>query len=76
MVTNGRRGCNATASGSKVVLPQARPYPKALPSLADSGYKSAGADVLAPIRKPARWSSKSTSNPERADARPIERVGR
>ena len=54
VVTYDRRGCNATASGSKVVLPQARPYLKALPFLADSGYKGAGADVLVPVRKPAR----------------------
>ena len=40
VVTCDRRGCNATATGSKVVLPQARPYPKALPFLADSGYRA------------------------------------
>ena len=34
--------------------PQARPYLKALPFLADSGYKGAGAGVLMPVRKPAR----------------------
>jgi hypothetical protein len=36
VVTYDRRGCNAT-SGRKVVLPQARPYLKALLFLADSG---------------------------------------
>lgn len=51
VVTYDRRGYNATASGSKVVLPQARPYLKALPFLADSGYKGAGAGVLVPVEK-------------------------
>jgi hypothetical protein len=53
-VTCDRRGYNATASGGKAVLPQARPYLKALPFLAGSGYKGAGAGVLGPVRKPAR----------------------
>jgi hypothetical protein len=38
----------------ELVLPQARPYLKDLPFLADSGYEGAGADVLVPVRKPAR----------------------
>ena len=38
----------------ELVLPQARPYLKNLPFLADSGYEGAGADVLVPARKPAR----------------------
>ena len=36
------------------VLPEARPYLKDLPFLADSGYEAAGAGVLVPVRKPAR----------------------
>ena len=38
----------------ELVLPQARPYLKDLPFLADSGYEGAGAGVLVPVRKPAR----------------------
>ena len=38
----------------ELVLPQARPYLKHLPFLADSGYEGAGAGVLVPVRKPAR----------------------
>ena len=38
----------------ELVLPQARPYLKKLPILADSGYEGAGAGVLVPVRKPAR----------------------
>jgi DDE superfamily endonuclease len=37
-----------------LVLPQARPYLKDLPILADSGYEGAGAGVLVPVRKPRR----------------------
>ena len=37
-----------------LVLPQARPYLKDLPFLADSGYEGASAGVLVPVRKPAR----------------------
>jgi hypothetical protein len=36
------------------VLPQARPYLKDLPLLADSGYEGAGAGVHVPVKKPAR----------------------
>ncbi len=35
------------------VLPQARPYLKDLPFLADSGYEGAGAGVHVPVKKPA-----------------------
>jgi hypothetical protein len=35
------------------VLPQARPYLKDLPMLADSGYEGAGAGVYVPVKKPA-----------------------
>jgi hypothetical protein len=38
----------------ELVLPEARPYLKDLPVLADSGYEGAGAGVLVPVRKPAR----------------------
>jgi hypothetical protein len=38
----------------ELVLPQARPYLKDLPLLADSGYEGAGAGVLVPVKKPAR----------------------
>jgi DDE superfamily endonuclease len=38
----------------ELVLPQARPYLKDLPFLADSGYEGAGAGVHVPVRKPAR----------------------
>ena len=38
----------------ELVLPQARPYLKDLPFLADSGYEGAGAGVLVPVKKPAR----------------------
>ena len=37
-----------------LVLPQARPYLKDLPFLADSGYEGAGAGVLVPVKKPAK----------------------
>jgi DDE superfamily endonuclease len=36
----------------ELVLPQARPYLKDMPILADSGYEGAGADVLTPVKKP------------------------
>ena len=36
------------------MLPEARPYLKDLPFLADSGYEGAGAGVLVPVKKPAR----------------------
>ena len=38
----------------ELVLPQARPYLKDLPFLADSGYEGSGAGVLVPVRKPRR----------------------
>ena len=38
----------------ELVLPEARPYLKDLPFLADSGYEGAGAGVLVPVKKPAR----------------------
>jgi hypothetical protein len=38
----------------ELVLPQARPYLRKLPFLADSGYEGAGAGVHVPVRKPAR----------------------
>jgi hypothetical protein len=38
----------------ELVLPGARPYLKALPILADSGYEGAGAGVHVPVKKPAR----------------------
>ena len=37
-----------------LVLPQARPYLKDLPFLADSGYEGAGRGVHVPVKKPAR----------------------
>ena len=37
-----------------LVLPEARPYRKDLPILADSGYEGAGAGVLVPVKKPRR----------------------
>jgi len=36
----------------QLVLPEARPYLKTLPILADSGYEGAGAGVLVPVKKP------------------------
>jgi hypothetical protein len=38
----------------ELVLPEARPYLKDLPILADSGFEGAGAGVLVPVKKPAR----------------------
>jgi DDE superfamily endonuclease len=38
----------------ELVLPEARPYLKDLPILADSGYQGAGAGVHVPVKKPAR----------------------
>jgi hypothetical protein len=38
----------------ELVFPEARPYLKTLPFLADSGYEGAGTGVLVPVRKPAR----------------------
>jgi hypothetical protein len=36
----------------QLVLPEARPYLKRVPILADSGYEGAGAGVLTPVKKP------------------------
>ncbi len=38
----------------ELVLPEARPYLKDLPFLADSGFEGAGAGALVPVKKPAR----------------------
>jgi len=38
----------------ELVLPQARPYLRKLPILADSGYEGAGAGVHVPVKKPRR----------------------
>ena len=38
----------------ELVLPEARPYLKDLPILADSGYEGVGAGVHVPVKKPAR----------------------
>jgi hypothetical protein len=38
----------------ELVLPEARPYLKDLPVLADSGYEGAGAGVHVPVKKPRR----------------------
>jgi hypothetical protein len=38
----------------ELVLPEARPYLKDLPILADSGYEGAGARVHVPVKRPAR----------------------
>ena len=38
----------------ELVLPQASPYLKDLPLLADSGFEGAGAGVLVPVKRPAR----------------------
>ena len=38
----------------ELVLPEARPYLKDLPFLADSGYEGAGAGVHVPVKKPTR----------------------
>jgi len=38
----------------ELVLPEARPYLKDLPILADSGYEGAGAGVYVPVKKPRR----------------------
>jgi len=37
----------------ELVLPEARPYLRELPFLADSGYEGAGAGVLVPVKRPA-----------------------
>ena len=38
----------------ELVFPEARPYLRELPFLADSGYEGAGAGVHVPVKKPAR----------------------
>ncbi len=38
----------------ELVLPEARPYLKDLPILADSGFEGAGAGVHVPVKKPRR----------------------
>jgi hypothetical protein len=38
----------------ELVLPEARPFLKDLPILADSGYEGAGVGVLVPVKKPVR----------------------
>ena len=48
----------------KHVLPQARPYLKDLPLLADSGYEGARAGVHVPVRKPARGELDPGHEPE------------
>ena len=45
--------CDLTAA-RELVLPEARPYLKDLPVLADSGYEGAGAGVHVPAGKPSR----------------------
>jgi hypothetical protein len=47
----------------ELVLPQARPYLKDLPFLADSGYEGAGAGVQVPVKKPPGANSISTRKP-------------
>lgn len=42
------------SAARELVLPEARPYLKDLPILADSGYEGAGAGVHVPVKKPAR----------------------
>jgi hypothetical protein len=42
------------AAARELVLPEARPYLRELPFLADSGYEGAGAGVLVPVKRPAR----------------------
>jgi hypothetical protein len=41
-------------AASELVLPEARPYLKVLPILADSGYEGAGAGVHVPVKRQAR----------------------
>jgi hypothetical protein len=47
----------------ELVLPQARPYLKDLPFLADSGYEGAGAGVHVPVGKPARGELDTDTKP-------------
>ena len=55
----------------ELVLPEARPYLKDLPILADSGYEGAGAGVHVPVKKPAGAGTRHRhENPQRAAAIP------
>jgi hypothetical protein len=45
---------NDLTAARELVLPEARPYLKDLPILADSGFEGAGAGVHVPVRKPRR----------------------
>jgi hypothetical protein len=54
----------------ELVLPEARPYLKDLPVLADSGYEGAGAGVLVPVKSPPRRTRCQHENPQRAAALP------
>ena len=55
----------------ELVLPEARPYLKDLPILADSGYEGAGAGVHVPVKKPRpRRTRYRHENPQRAAAVP------
>ncbi len=54
----------------ELVLPEARPYLKDLPILADSRYEGAGAGVLVPVKKPARGELDPDTKPQRAAALP------
>jgi hypothetical protein len=47
-------GTHDLTAAREHVLPEARPYLKDLPFLADSGYEGAGAGVHVPVKKPAR----------------------
>ena len=47
-------GAHDLTAARELVLPQARPYLKGRPFLADSGYEGAGAGVLVPVKRPAR----------------------
>ena len=47
-------GTHDLTAARELVLPEARPYLKDLPILADSGYEGAGAGVHVPVKKPPR----------------------
>jgi DDE superfamily endonuclease len=54
----------------QLVLPEARPYLKEVPILADSGYEGAGAGVLVPVKKtPQRRTRHQHENPQHAAPR-------
>ena len=59
----------------ELVLPQARPYLKDLPFLADSGYEGAGAGVHVPVRKPARGELDSDTKTRNALLRSLRYQG-